>query len=227
MNKHNEDSLSALQQAIRNTLVRRMDLTRNEEGAYQPTLKYKEHIMTHMVDQIRTHGPLTRHSSSFGEHYHTNIKRSFGSSKCTINPITTILRRLDTKIVINKLHPPRQKLQIITSQANLNDTVERILVGEIHYKPGDIITNYDNTTVPSFLQIRSMSRQGAAVLLHCVKKLAQPLKHLGLYSLSPSNQEKEILFGSHNLHRLPKVNCYKVVKSSTTCNVVSLHNYQV
>ena len=233
---HNVASLTQLEAYIQATLNARMNLTRTATGEYDPRLKSKEHNLVHYPAAIRWAGPLSLQNSGLCEQTHQLCKRAFGSSRCTINVLKTIMRRIDSKLISrSQAQLETRKVSILKNENGLHP---QAITFYMQYNPQSRLKSVATTVgkvtikdVIAFAEIGAPDGKFMRVLalVHHhpeIVVLAQPLRPVplathGLFALQTINDSIEHFFLDEN--KMTPVNAYQV----NTSTVVSLHDFNL
>ena len=239
--RHTETTLDQLQLYIKATLNARISFTRKPDGQFQPTVRYKEHNLTHYPQIIRRFGPLTLQSSSLGEQFHQLTKKCFGNSKCSQHLLKTIHRRMDSQIYSRtKGSDPEiqstplkniDKLDDITSREfySMNDPscwIKHFVVQGRKFKVGGVfgVPRRDDEAEPRFFWIVAIIKQGSKWIIaeKPVKLFALP--SLGLFEIQISESTPRRRDWNNSL--IP-ILYYSVHDGQTTKKVFSLKDFNL
>ena len=242
---HTETTLEKLDRCIKATLNARISVTRNADGQFVPTVKYKEHNLTHYPFIIRRFGPLCLQSSGIGEQFHQFCKQCYGQSRNSKHLLCTMLRRIDSKIharansvpesikvvVLRKTSKKRSQLDSNSSEFYNNfppeTWVRNFEKNGRRFELGGLvgIPRRDDEDEPRFVKILGIHKDGNNRFLLAVKHLE--IEHLplfGLYKIANSTSRPRSRYWSERLRPIP---CYTVSNGTADIEVFSLTDFNL
>ena len=240
-NRHTDNSLVKLEEYINSALNIRIALTKKPDGQFDPTVRSKDHNLTHYPTTIRRNGPLSLQSSSLGEQFHQICKQCYGNSRCSKHLLTTLQRRMDSKILSrtkkDSLECKSVALKKLTNLDQMstcfyelcNDPsswVKSFTRNGYHFGLGTLvgIPRRDNEFEPRFFLISGIIKQGPNFQLAQRNVEIIGMDHLGLFQLKPSANRPRRRNWSESLVPIPY---YQLHNGQNNISVFSLKDFNL
>ena len=240
-NWHTDFTLVKLQEYINSALNIRIALTKKPDGQFDPTVRSKDHNLSHYPTAIRRNGPLSLQCSSIGEQFHQICKQCYGNSKCSKHLLTTLQRRMDSKILSrtknDSLEVKSVALKKLTNLDQMttcfyelyNDPttwIKSFVKNGRHFTLGTLVgvPRRDNEFEPRFFIICGIVKLGDNYKLAQRKVDVIGLDQIGLFQIKPSANEPRRRDWSESL--VP-ITYYEVHNGENNISLFSLKNFDL